>query len=44
MGEQEALRELMQRNIGVNGEGKKTVIEEKSEGGRNFPSGHGTGR
>lgn len=33
----------MQRIMGVNGDGEKTVTEEKSKGGRNFPPGHGTG-
>lgn len=43
MAEQEALRELIQRSMGVNGEGEKTFTEENKKGGRNFPPGHGTG-
>jgi len=41
--EQEALREIMQRSMGINAEGEKTITEEKSKGGRNFPPGCGTG-
>lgn len=41
--EQEALRQLKQRSMGINREGEKTVTEENSKGEKNFPPGHGTG-
>lgn len=41
--EQEALRQLKQRSMGINREGEKTVREENSKGEKNFPPGHGTG-